>query len=212
MKSLLVLLAALCTAAFITPAEARHGHRHYHVAHSYAADPGCNIIFPCEGVARPVRGERAVRAMGGLGVAIPRYTPRHVAHLERRHRTREVSNFGAPSPIRQTLERVATAIVSHPSGCPYRAFCGCGTAVHLLGAPVRSLWLASNWSRFPRTAPAPGMAAYRNHHVFAIERVLGNGMVVAYDPNSGGHATRIHVRSLRGYTVVNPHGARYAGA
>jgi hypothetical protein len=30
---------------------------------------------------------------------------------------------------------------------------------------------------------------------------------MAYDANSGGHATRIHARSLRGYTVVNPRAA-----
>jgi hypothetical protein len=97
-------------------------------------------------------------------------------------------------------------IVEHPAGCPWHAFCGCGTAVHLLGAPIRSLWLAANWFRFPRAEPAPGMAAVRAHHVFAIERVLGNGLVLAYDPNSGGHRTRRHVISLRGYTVVNPRG------
>jgi hypothetical protein len=54
------------------------------------------------------------------------------------------------------------------------------------------------------------MAAWRWGHVFAIEEVLGDGRVLAYDPNSGGHRTRIHVVSLRGFHVVNPHGGRYA--
>lgn len=147
----------------------------------HTVHPDCNILFPCDGVS-VARGERIVKAMGGFGTPRPQYQPR--AEI--------------------THQRHATAIVAHPAGCPSRAFCGCGTAVRLLGSPVRSLWLASNWFRFPRAAPAPGMAAVRRGHVFAIEQVLGNGKVLAYDPNSGGHKTRIHVRSLAGYTVVNP--------
>lgn len=174
LRALLGIFALLLV--FVAPAEARKI--------SYAADPGCNIIFPCEGVTTSLRGERVVKAMGGFGVSKPRYSPR--AEI--------------------THGRSNVAVVAHPSGCPSRAFCGCGTAVRLLGAPVRALWLARAWFKFPRAAPAPGMAAVRNGHVFAIESVLGNGLVMAYDPNSGRHQTRIHVRSLAGYTVVNPRG------
>jgi hypothetical protein len=39
-----------------------------------------------------------------------------------------------------------------------------------------------------------------------LETDLGNGVWQVYDPNSGGHQTRIHARSLAGYTIVNPHG------
>ena len=95
-------------------------------------------------------------------------------------------------------------IVSHPSGCPWRAFCGCAASVHVFGHPVRSLFLASNWFRFPRAHLAPGMAAVRRGHVFVIDAVNGDGTVTAYDGNSGGHLTRIHRISLAGYTVVNP--------
>jgi hypothetical protein len=77
----------------------------------------------------------------------------------------------------------------------------------VFGKPVRSLWLAANWLRFPRAAPAPGMVAARRGHVFVIRRVLGGGKVLAYDANSGGHKTRLHVRSLAGFAVVNPNGA-----
>ena len=101
---------------------------------------------------------------------------------------------------------VQAQIVSHPSGCPWRAFCGCGVSVRVFGHPVRNLYLASNWFRFPRANPGPGMVAVRNHHVMLIERLDANGNAVVYDPNSGGHQTRIHTRSLRGYHVVNPHG------
>src|SRR3974390_2036313 len=61
------------------------------------------------------------------------------------------------------------SVVSHPSGCPWHAFCGCGASVRIFGHPVRNLFLAANWFGFPRAAPAPGMAAVRRHHVFIIE-------------------------------------------
>jgi hypothetical protein len=100
-------------------------------------------------------------------------------------------------------------IVAHPAGCPSRAFCGCGAALEVFGRHVRSLWLAANWFKFPRTSPAPGMVAVRKHHVFVIRQVVGSNMVLAYDANSGGRKTRVHIRSLSGFTVVNPHGGRF---
>ncbi len=101
-------------------------------------------------------------------------------------------------------------VVEHPAGCPGTAFCGCGVSVRVFGRPVRDLYLASNWFRFPRASAGPGMVAVRRGHTFYIERMLGNGVALAYDPNSGGHLTRLHPRSLAGYTVVNPHAGRYA--
>lgn len=108
-----------------------------------------------------------------------------------------------------------TKIVAHPAGCPRRAFCGCGVSLHVFGKAVAAggLAIAAEWLRFPRAEPAPGMVAARRGHVFAILETRGNGRVLAYDPNSGRHMTRIHIRSLRGYVVVNPRGgARYATA
>lgn len=98
----------------------------------------------------------------------------------------------------------AASIQPHPQGCPSRAFCGCGTSIHIFGKNIRELWLARNWFRFPPATPAPGMVAVRRHHVFAILKVLDRSRVIAYDPNSGQHKTRIHVRSLAGYSVRNP--------
>ena len=98
------------------------------------------------------------------------------------------------------------AIVAHPTGCPARAFCGCGAAVRLFGRPIRDLWLAANWFRFPRAMPAPHMAAVRRHHVMVLEADLGNGVWQVFDANSGHGATRIHARSIAGYTIVNPYG------
>lgn len=100
------------------------------------------------------------------------------------------------------------SVVGHPAGCPWTAFCGCGASARIFGHPVRWLYLASNWFGFPRAHPAPGMAAVRSHHVFIIEQVYGDGTVLAYDANSGGHLTREHRVSLAGYTVVDPHGGR----
>ncbi|WP_424630052.1 hypothetical protein [Bradyrhizobium sp. SYSU BS000235] len=103
-------------------------------------------------------------------------------------------------------------IVSHPSGCPTRAFCGCGAAVRVFGRPVRDLWLARNWYRFPRSVPAPGMVAVRRHHVFVLEHHISGSTWMAYDANSGGRRTRIHARSIAGFAIVNPHGSRWANA
>ena len=114
---------------------------------------------------------------------------------------------------RRIYDANGTQVVSHPSGCPWRLFCGCGVSVKVFGKPIRELFLAANWRKFPAASPAHGMVAWRWGHVFYIEEVNGDGTVQAYDPNSGGHLTRIHTVSLRGYHVVNPHGGRrYASA
>lgn len=167
MTKLLLAAIVLFCAASATEARSRH--------HSVVADPGCNILFPCEGVGPSARGERIAKKMG----------------------------FGSP----QQVYSPRAEIVSHPSGCPARAFCGCGAAVRVFGSPVRSLWLAANWFRFPRAAPAAGMVAVRRHHVFVLEQHVAGDTWTVYDANSGGRQTRIHDRSITGYAIVNPHGA-----
>lgn len=179
MKRLLIA-AALALAALsvlLAPAEARP--RHHHAA-SYLADDGCNVIFPCDGVATSARGLLVVKAMHGFGSARKQYTP--------------------------------STVVSHPAGCPSRAFCGCGAAVRVFGSPIRSLWQAAAWFKFPRSAPAAGMVAVRRHHVFVLEAHLGGDQWQVYDANSGGRQTRIHARSIAGYAIVNPHGRQFASA
>lgn len=107
-----------------------------------------------------------------------------------------------------------TQLLPHPVGCPARAFCGCGASIEVFGKNIRELWLAAAWFKFPAASPAPGMVAVRRHHVFVIRELRGSGIVLAYDANSGGRRTRLHLRSLAGYRVVNPHGgrSRYATA
>ena len=105
---------------------------------------------------------------------------------------------------------MAEGIVGNPAGCPRTAFCGCAASVEVFGHPIRELYLAANWFRFAHASPAPGMVAVRNHHVFVIRQVNGDGTVLAYDGNSGGHKTRIHTVSLRGFSVRDPHSRQVA--
>ncbi len=155
----------------VSPAHARK-------QHFTSADPGCNVIMPCEGVIKHPRGERIVKAMGGFGSARPVYHP-------------------------QTSYGHGQVIGGRPAGCPH-AFCGCSASLYLFGRIIPTLNLAANWLRFPRTAPAPRMAAARHGHVMVLVEDKGGGNWLVHDGNSGGHQTRLHVRSLRGYAIVNP--------
>ena len=127
-------------------------------------------------------------------------------HHHRHYRQHEVRTTTPPGEW-----GVSERIVSHPVGCPRSAFCGCGVSVRLYGHPVRALYPAAAYGKFPSCAASSGAVAYRAHHVFYIESANGDGTVQAYDPNSGGHLTRIHNVSLRGYRVVCPGGGHYAG-
>ena len=115
-----------------------------------------------------------------------------------------------PSRTPATRSYGSGTVVEHPAGCPYRLFCGCGVSVRVFGHPVRDLYLAENWGRFHSASPGPGMVAYRSGHVFYIESVIDSDTVMAYDPNSGGHLTRVHPVSLRGFHVVDPNSSRIA--
>jgi len=97
-------------------------------------------------------------------------------------------------------------IVGHrPYDCPH-SFCGCEASRYVFGKVRPELNLASNWFKFPRTAPAPGMAAVRNHHVMVLMSPAGGNEWLVHDGNSGGGLTREHVMPLYGYVIVNPHG------
>jgi hypothetical protein len=179
----LALLALAC--AFISsPAEARHRHhhRHYvhhtrvHIARAPTIHKDCNILFPCE-----------------VPAAVTRVFVAPVQAV-----TRE---------IRRAAD-VAVQILPHPEGCPSRAFCGCGAAHDpSVNRPNdRSLWLAANWYRFPRAERAPDMAMVRPHHVAILKQQVQGTLWLIADYNSGGHASRLHVRDTAGWTIVNPRG------
>ena len=111
----------------------------------------------------------------------------------------------AAAAVLLSVSPVKAEVVGHPDGCPRRAFCGCGVSVKVFGHPVRNLFLASNWFKYPKAALAAGMVAVRRGHVFYVEQVLNGNTVLAYDPNSGGHMTRLHERSVAGFSIRNPH-------
>ncbi len=157
-------------------------------AHPFRAapPPECNVTMPCDfsySIAPRDRFSRYARLR------------QPVERLRSVGRRVLVASVGAGD----------TQIVGgRPAGCPH-SFCGCGAAIRVFGHIVPELNLAANWLRFPRTAPAPGMVAARRGHVFVLERSVGGDVWMAYDANSGGHATRIHAVSLRGHAIVNPH-------
>lgn len=200
-KLIAATLAVATLALIATPSEARRGNSSSAVT-QFCGDRYCTS--GTEGVR--TRQARPRRAAGSRRLA--------GAHREgSSYRATRATRSTAISRARAGGSRVAARIMPHPPGCPSRAFCGCGASIEVFGRSIRELWLAANWFRFPRTSPAPGMVAVRRHHVYVIREVLGGGRVLAYDANSGGHKTRIHVRSLAGYAVVNPHaGRRYAAA
>lgn len=99
-----------------------------------------------------------------------------------------------------------TIMLAHPSGCPHRAFCGCG-AMRYLGMNDRSLWLAAAWLRYPRTAPAPRMVAVRGrHHVVVLLHEVRGSVWRVYDANSGRHQTREHNIDISRFSVRDPTG------
>jgi hypothetical protein len=107
---------------------------------------------------------------------------------------------------RQIVDANGNGIVlgGRPAGCPHR-FCGCEASLFLFGRIIPDLNLAANWIRkFPRTSPAPRMAAARSGHVFILISHVEGADWLVHDGNSGGGQTREHVRSISGFVIVNP--------
>jgi hypothetical protein len=183
MESCMYNRALLITAFFIAFSSSASDARSYRIS----PPPECNVTMPCD------------------------FSGVQQSRVRVAYRDTEQSNFGRRVVRFQNAMADASAdseqvVGGRPAGCP-RSFCGCGASIRVFGRIVPGLNLASNWLRFPRAAPAPGMVAARHGHVFVLEQHLEGDTWMAYDANSGGHATRVHARSLRGYTVVNPHAA-----
>jgi hypothetical protein len=140
--------------------------------------------------------------------------PRHASHRQQQapivcnergcsDRTVPASNAG----IAIDANGNSGVIGRRPDGCP-RAFCGCEASIYVFGHIRPELNLASNWAkRFPRSSPAPGMVAVRNHHVMVLMSHVDGRDWLVHDGNSGGGLTREHIMSIGGYVIVNPHGA-----
>jgi hypothetical protein len=122
--------------------------------------------------------------------------PRH-HHHQHQHLLRSMALLAGDIP---SDERV---IAGRPSGCPH-SFCGCEASLFRFGRIIPELNLASNWRRFPRAAPATGMAAVRSGHVMILQQHVSGDIWYVHDGNSGGHVTREHPRSIAGYTIVDP--------
>ena len=118
--------------------------------------------------------------------------PRH-----HHHRTVYVSQATA------SLAGNARVLSGRPAGCPH-AFCGCEASLYRFGHIIPQLNLASNWRRFPRAVPSPGMAAVRSGHVMILQQQVEGNVWYVHDGNSGGHLTREHAVSIAGYTIVDP--------
>lgn len=170
--------------------------------------PECNVTMPCDFSYSQTRREQTSRSS-----LASRYSPVSRSSLQRSslqaYRSTQLTVTDAGSTATPVNVSGARVVGGRPAGCP-SSFCGCGAALRVFGRIVPELNLASNWLRFPRTSPAPGMVAARRGHVFVLEQHLGGDVWMAYDANSGGRATRIHARSLRGYTIVNPRGGSVA--
>jgi hypothetical protein len=180
MRSSMVLFASFFVVLSSSALEARPSHR------SVAASE-CNVTMPCD--------------FSGPQFRLP--GPTSLAAERPGFEQRAISNRNAMAEVSGGRGQV---VGGRPAGCP-RSFCGCGASIRVFGHIVPGLNLAANWLRFPRTSPAPGMVAARRGHVFVLEQHVEGDTWMAYDANSGGRTTRIHARSLRGYTVVNPRAA-----
>jgi len=126
--------------------------------------------------------------------------------------TRHRDDAGPARADVNVVDANGNVVGGRPSGCPSE-FCGCEASLYVFGEIRRELNLASAWMRkFPRTQAAAGMAAVRNHHVMILMRQVDGKDWLVHDGNSGGRKTREHVRSIAGYVIVDPHGARAASA
>jgi hypothetical protein len=208
--SIVLLLAAFV----LTPAEAyhkRHQQRHHH-AQSYGQAPDHFVLN------QPERATRYQRVHSARRVASHRAENCTMTNEGRRACMGAASQTAmaavpavpavdADGNRAYAMADAAQIIGSRPSDCPH-SYCGCGLRKYL-GLEDKRLNLASNWARlFPReSGPRAGLAAVRSGHVMYIEGSAGNGQWLVRDYNSGGGLSRVHVRDVRGYVFVNPHGA-----
>jgi hypothetical protein len=215
-------ISLLLVTVLTHPAEAYHSKRHHHIRPhrhhiAYARPAGCALAHHGRRIcAAPYHARRVARfhavdrrvagwADPGTNFGAP---PDNCA-LTRSGRHVCIAPYRAPLVASERrFARWADSgmiIGARPDGCPH-AYCGCGLRKYLGLSDVR-LNLASNWARFfPRVAsPRAGLAAVRSHHVMYIEASAGDGLWTIRDYNSGGGLSRVHVRDVRGYVLVDPH-------
>ena len=168
-----ITLAAALLCALTSNAEARQRHR------PIVADPGCNVIFPCIGVAPSPRGEMIARKVG-FGTAQNVYTPRRESRSRRQVTAQPVfgGSYGISRPRRYIGGRLVCAINVN-SALAERGIQGTGSA------------LAKSFDRWGVrvTQPIPGAVAVTDRrgggHVAIVSRVEG-GRVFVYNPSRSG--------------------------
>ena len=170
----------------------------------------CGALANCASSNTSSRVERHSRA---TATADAKSSQAHVRTAHGRIDCDERGCSDRGNPSRAAIARASYASLDdgmvvgrRPEECP-RAFCGCEASRYVFGKVRPELNLASNWMRFPRAAPAPGMAAVRNHHVMVLMSHAGGNDWLVHDGNSGGRLTREHVISINGFVVVNPNGS-----
>ena len=110
----------------------------------------CNITMPCDFANSQMRRAR---------IASQRRNQQSLAPRAISHRTELAEVNGGRGKV----------VGGRSAGCP-RSFCGCGASIRVFGRHRPWIEPASNWMRFPRTAPPPGMVAARRRHVFVLEQ------------------------------------------
>ncbi len=123
-------------------------------------------------------------------------TTRDKKHWLRQTRSSRQTSDAARDAARHQVGSDTGKVVSHPGAVLPIHFVDAGWRCMYLG--VLSAAFGSRHTGFhsPVLTRHPVWSAVRRGHVFAIIENKGNGRVLAYDPNSGHHKTRIHVRSL----------------
>jgi len=174
------------------------------------------LFLPCQAEARHHHRTDFHHSYSHRAYAYHTYS--HHAYVHRGYARRAGYRGYDLQNFRQTWAMVSPGgqervVSSRPSGCPNR-FCGCEASLYKFGRIIPELNLASNWRRFPRTAPSPGMAAVRSGHVMILQSQVSGNIWNVHDGNSGGHVTREHARSIAGYTIVDPSAApiRFSGS
>ena len=185
-----IFAGALLCALTIHAADARPRHYRHHIP----------MVGKMVGCSDPI--------FGSCEVAQPRnYSKKYSRNYSKK---RVLLGFAGARPMPPGLHRVMATgagriVGGRPHGCP-RRYCGCGASLHIFGRIIPRLNLAANWLRFPRAAPAPGMVAARRGHVFVLKRHLHGRVWLVWDANSGRGKTRVHPRSIAGFTIVDPRG------
>lgn len=200
------IFAALFALLLVSPANAKSYRHHQHLYHVSSFQQGLGI-----GLIKMLRASRehheAAIQQSGPG-AMPTYNYGTQSDAYKPVKVHEQWSRRS-APVYSRGSRLANLDGSCRTAARMGGPCGCWAAEHFFGSPVRELWLARNWLRFPHTSPAAGTAAVwpNGHHVAPVVAVNGDGTVTVAD-SWGTHPVR-----MARLTFVQPSGGHhYASA